>query len=81
MLIIVSVSDWDGHRILGVFSSEKKALEHVVKAGFKIENDNLYFDIVKKNRVSKCQEIICSPDVTGQRPTSLTRKHLYEQEN
>ena len=81
MLIVVSVSDWDGHRILGVFSSEKKALEHIEKAGFKIENDNLYFDIVKKNMISSCQEIKCSPDVNGFRPSSLTRKHLYEQDN
>jgi hypothetical protein len=70
-MVVVSISAWDGYRILGVFQSEEKAKKAVEE--LKISNvDRVSYDIVEVGKISYSQEI------KGNSEKSTIRKHIYE---
>lgn len=78
MLVVASFSDWDGYRIIGVFSSKKIALKEIEKSGLKLSNASLSFDLVSKNEISFCQEVVQSDEIVELENGMTVRKHIYE---
>ena len=78
MLVVASFSDWDGYRIIGVFSSKKRALSEIEKSGLELSNTSLSFDLVDKNEISFCQEVIQIDEIVEFKKGMTVRKHIYE---
>ena len=74
MLVIASIRGWDGTRILGAFESEDKAMSLCRDAGFDVDGDEFYIDIVEINQVSDSQNLVLDPDTTSR---NFKRIHVY----
>ena len=74
VLIIASMRSWDGSRILGAFDSEKEALKACNDAGYDVEGDEFYLDVVEMNKVSDSQHLVLDPSVTTK---NFKRVHIY----
>lgn len=68
--IVVSHRGWDGTRIIGVFSDRPTAIE--ATKNFKLsENEELVFDYLEVNRLSK------SAGTTHSGSSIIERHHVY----
>ena len=75
MVVIASISGWDGVRILGAFETKDVALKVCKDAGFDISSDAFHIDIVEKNKISMCTQLI----VDSSRQTGrYVKLHLYD---
>ena len=74
MLTIASARSWDGTRILGVFESEEEAFRLCREAGFDVDSDEFYIDIVEINKVSSSQNLILD---TASTTRNFKRIHVY----
>ncbi len=79
MLVVVSLSDWDGHRVIGVFESEEIARQAVQEAKSSIARGSLSFDIVSKNQISLFQHIVYDDENRDDSYNVTVRKHIYEE--
>ena len=79
MLVVASLSDWDGHRIIGVFESEDAARKEIKNCGISLSSSSLSFDIVKKNQISLFQHIIYGDQDLESLSSATVRKHVYEE--
>ena len=70
-MVVVSISAWDGYRILGVFQSEDSAKKAVKEAKI-LSLDRVSYDIVEVGKISYSQEI------KGSSEKSAIRKYIYE---
>tara|TARA_B100000214_G_C23927632_1_gene609143 strand:+ start:564 stop:806 length:243 start_codon:yes stop_codon:yes gene_type:complete len=79
VLVVVSLSDWDGHRVIGVFESEEIARQAVQEAKSSIARGSLSFDIVSKNQISLFQHIVYDDENRDDSYNVTVRKHIYEE--
>tara|TARA_B100000579_G_scaffold100127_1_gene79649 strand:- start:28 stop:339 length:312 start_codon:yes stop_codon:yes gene_type:complete len=76
MVVIASISGWDGVRILGAFETKDIALKICKEAGFDVSGDSFHIDIVEKNKISMCTQLI----VDGSRRTGrFVKLHIYDE--
>ena len=74
MLVIASMRSWDGSRILGAFNSEKEALKLCDDAGYDINGEEFYLDVVDMNKISDSQHLVLDPSTTTK---NFKRIHVY----
>jgi hypothetical protein len=74
MVVIASVRGWDGSRILGAFESEEEAFRLCRDAGFDVDGDDFYIDVVEINKVSSSQNLVLDTDATTR---NFKRIHVY----
>ena len=70
-MVIVSITGWDGTRVLGAFSDKETALTCLEKSSIKCDH-NLIFDFVELNKISMVMNI--TPDLEE----PISRKHIYD---
>jgi len=75
-VVVVSVSGWDGSRILGVFKSEKEALELCENAGFDTSHETFHLDIVEVNQISTHTELVIDG---SKKAGGLVKVHVYNE--
>jgi hypothetical protein len=78
VLVVASFSDWDGHRVIGVFGSRKKALSRIRDSGLNLSSVTLSLDIIDKDKISLCQELSYGEEKETTDNDIIVRKHLYE---
>tara|TARA_A100001011_G_scaffold397557_1_gene498945 strand:- start:7273 stop:7509 length:237 start_codon:yes stop_codon:yes gene_type:complete len=70
-MVIVSITEWDGTRVLGAFDNEEVARLCLEKSKIKCDS-NITFDIIESNKISIAHKV----GIDVNKP--LTRKHVYE---
>lgn len=74
MIVVASIRSWDGCRILGAFESENDAFVHCKDAGFDVNDDSFYLDIMEINKVSNAYSLLMNDDADNK---NFIKKHIY----
>ena len=72
MVVVVSISGWDGSRVLGAFSNKESALNCLKERNIECNSKNIVFDFVQLDKISMMMSV--NPDVDQ----PLTRTHVYD---
>ena len=72
MMIVMSVTGWDGHRVLGVFTTEKEALKALEDSSIPY-NEKVTLDFVEINKIA------CTMSLGSCLTSPIKRTHIYDE--
>lgn len=77
-MVVASLKSWDGTRILGVFDTEKNAIDACRLAKIDTETEDFNLDFIEINKVSMCQTILVDDKSYGR---LFRRMHVYDNDD